>query len=346
MSGYRVDDRGNGSYGETLLMRILPLVKNPSRDTLYDGSVNFKHVSNPILDTFIVSAADGSVDSVYRKEMPVAQECILTYCVKTLHSSYSWGQYEEVVDDTFINTTRIPYPWSTEPALESGTTTEYHGNISIYPPTEKRHGQGYGVSNETMMDTVFAFDQMFPSLITASNPEAKPFLKYRTSFTDKTAYRVFYFSPWLAPSNVTHHMERIATAMTNVARSYAGSNEMVAGEAFIPETYVEVKWPWLAFPLAMLALCIMFLVATMVKTSRGDLSIWKTSAMPTLMYSLPQDMRHNLTTDATWRSEESGGAKRVKIRLMPDQGWWVSGYMCTSPTLGRRNHPQAPPGWL
>jgi hypothetical protein len=349
MSGFRVDASSNFTYGETLTMRTIPLYRNPSRQTLHGGSINFKHISKPILDAFIVSSADGSPSSVYRKEMPIAHECMLAWCVKTLRSSYSWGSYEEIVEETFFNTTELPNPWSTVYLADiDGTITDYLGNISIYPPDMSREGQGYGVSNDTMMDTVFSFDEVFPSAITVMDPTAIPYLKVKTSFVDRVMYRAVRFSPWLAPNNITHHMERIANAVTNVIRSDTSSQEFVAGQAFAPETYVQVKWAWLIFPLVMLILCFIFLIATIVKTSRHtdeDIGVWKTSAMPTLIYGLPHDMRKDLATAPTWHGMGSGdGAKKVKIRLRPDLGWRVSGQM--SPTVHRRNDTRIPPGWI
>jgi hypothetical protein len=113
MSGYRIDNSTDSSRGETLLMRTLPLVTNPLRESLYGGSINFKHIQHPLLDALIVSAVDGSVDSVYTKKLPVARECMLSWYVKTLRSSYSWGGYEEEVVDTFLNTTSAEWPWWT-----------------------------------------------------------------------------------------------------------------------------------------------------------------------------------------------------------------------------------------
>ncbi|KAH7093060.1 hypothetical protein FB567DRAFT_162614 [Paraphoma chrysanthemicola] len=350
MSGYRVNNGSDSEYGETLLMRTLPLVTNPERELLYDGSINFKNRNHPILDAFIVSSADGSADSVYRKEKPIAHECALSWCVKTIHSSYSWGVYKENITDVFLNTTRGPHPFRTSYwALEDVTENDYYGNISIYPPNASRDGLGFGVSNDTNLDAIYIMDAVFPAVITVSTPTAQPFLKYRASFADRVMWRAFRFSPWIAPTNITFHMERIATALTNVARSDPGSNEFVAGQAFAPETYVKVNWGWLAFPLAMLALCLMFLVATIIKTSKGtneELGTWKTSAMPTLIYSLPQHLRQDLTKASTWGSTAPQGPKNVKIRLMPDKGWRVSGQMCTSPTLHRRGSPRAPAGWI
>jgi hypothetical protein len=352
LSGYRNDNSSNSTHGETLLMRIMPLLTNPNRERLWDGSINFRHIGHPLMDALIVSSADGSASSVYRKDLPVAHECILAWCVKTLNSSHSWGNYEETVQDTFFNTTKVPHPWKVVNS-DNGQTfvTDFFGNVSIYPPDEPRDGQGYGVSNDTMFDITYTLDEIFPSFITVTEPEAKPLMKYRTSFVDKVVYRAFHSSPWLAPNNITRHMEKMATALTNLARSEPGGNEFVEGQAFAPETYVKVNWGWLTFPLAMLTLCILFLVATIVKTSRAansDIGMWKTSAMPTLIYSLPQDVRQDLTGNSTWKSSIADGANKVKIRLVPNRGWRVSGRTCTSlsPTLLRKDDNRAPPGWI
>jgi hypothetical protein len=341
MSGYRVDNSTDSLYGETLLMRTLPLVSNPDRTPLYGGSINFKHINYPIIDALIVSAADGSAESVYRKAPPVAHECILTWCVKTLRSSYARGGYEEEVIETFTNTTQIDYPWWSEKLSLDYTLLDFSANMTITPPANDTNVTTFGVSNDTFLNTVFVLEEVFPSLITVSEPSAEPYLKIRTSFTDQVRFREVRFSPWLAPNNVTHHMERIAHAMTNVVRSDANSNELIVGSASSPETYVVVHWGWLTFPLVLLILSIVFLVATMVKTSRhtyDDIGNWKTSAMPALIYSLPKDLQQGLEMPATPRRGFSRRSKKVKIRLMPKQGWRVSEQL--------RSAPNAPPGFI
>lgn len=331
-------------------MRMIPLITNPDARSLYDGSINFRHIVNPILDALIVSSADGSASSVYRKDIPIAHECMLAWCVKTIRSTYSWGKYEEIIEKKLFKTTKTPYPWQTvyHPEIDV-TATDYFANVSIYPPNASGDSLGYGLSNDTMMDTIFSFGEVFPSVITVESPQAKPFLKVRTSFVDRVMFRAFRYSPWLAPNNITQHMEKIATAVTNVVRSDTGSTDSLKGPAFAPETYVEVKWAWLSFPLAMLILCVVFLVTTMVKTSRGkheNIGVWKTSAMPTLIYSLPQEYREGLTKNTSSQTMSGREPKSVKIRLMPNEGWRVSGQMHTSQTLQRRGDSRAPPGWF
>jgi hypothetical protein len=315
-------------------MRTLPLVTNPSRAPLYGGSINFKHINYPIINALIVSAADGSADSVYRKALPVAHECVLSWCVKTLRSSYARGGYEEQVMETFVNTTRTDYPWWSEQMPGDYTLLGFKENITITPTNNNHNATTFGVSNDTFIDTVIVLDEVFPSLITVSDPSAEPYLKIRTSFTDQVRFREVRFNPWLAPNNVTYHMERIAQAMSNVVRSDANSNELIIGSASSPETYVIVYWGWLTFPLAMLILSGVFLVATMAKTSRhvyDDIGTWKTSAMPALIYSLPQDHHQGLAKSVTSTRISNRRSQKVRIRLMPKQGWRVSGHVIVSP---------------
>jgi len=322
-------------------MRTLPLVTNPDRLPLYGGSINFKHINYPILDALIVSAADGSADSVYRKARPVAHECMLSWCVKTFRSSYAWGGYEESVVETFINTTQRKYPWSTERPSVGSTLMDFYGNITIVPPIIEHNITNFGVSNDTFADTVVVLDEVFPSLITVSNSLAERYVKIRTSFVDQVMFREVRFNPWLAPNNVTHHMERIAEAMTNVVRSDPNSHELIIGTASSPETYVAVHWAWLTFPIAILLLSIVFLAATILKTSRNthkEIGIWKTSALPSLVYGLPKDMQKDLISTTASANPMGRGPKKVRIRLSPQQGWRVSGHVQSGPT--------APPGFI
>jgi hypothetical protein len=142
-------------------------------------------------------------------------------------------------------------------------------------------------------------------------------------------------------------MERLATAMTDILRSHK-SHEFVSGPAYTQTTFIGVHWEWLAFPLALLLCTFVFLVATMIKTSQGQagsVGVWKTSAMPTLIYGLPQDVQQNLSSPHTWGSTVKGN-KKVKIRLLPKQGWRVSGQPSASPRCLTESSNHAPPGWI
>jgi hypothetical protein len=200
------------------------------------------------------------------------------------------------------------------------TETEFRANITIIPPSMGRDTIAFGISNKTFLDLTLILDEVFLSMLTVSNASAWPFIKVRTSFIDKVMFRAVRFSPWLAPNNVTRHMERMAQAMTNVIRSDSSSNDLITGTAYSLETYVAVHWAWLTFPLAMLLLSIVFLAATMLKISgqsHVDIGTWKTSAMPTLMYGLPKDMQNGLVSNKNPERIADRNARKARIRLLP-----------------------------
>jgi len=350
MSGYLWDE-ANSTAGEALTMRTFPLTRIITKEPLYgNGSIHFKHIRHKIQDVLIVSSSDGSAEAVYRNETPVAQECHLSWCVKTMSSSYTWGRYNEEVVDTVFNTTAGPFPWEAYPyqtEVENGTDIFYMENITI--KAEEFTGDGklanFGTSNGTALALMQGFTDIFPAYTTQANGSASPILRYKTWKTGSPWHQTLFFNPWLAPNNVTRHMERLATALTNVIRS-APTREDVEGHAFSKANFISVRWAWLTFPLLLLVLSFVFLVSTIIKTSKDTgAGIWKTSAMPTLIYSLPKEAQTQFTKSPTWNSSKH--TKKVRIRLLPKTGWRVSGqsFLSRSPQLPQPAV-QAPRGWI
>lgn len=350
MSGYK--EELGGVKGEVLITRILPLVTNPKRTSLYDGSIHFKHIRNPIVDALIVGALNGA-DSVYHNQTPTAHECVVSWCVKTIKSSYYLATYQEEVTQTFFNTTDGPYPWeevSFRQTAGLNSTDQFYlpnGNISIQAPRDGRNISWYGVSNDTAFATIFSFDDIFPSFITAANATMQPFLRYKVAQKGPLLRNVD-LNPWVLPNNVTHHMERFATALTNAIRS-SNSHEMFMGLAYDRENFVSVRWEWLTLPLGLLILSLIFLVATIVKTSkeRDQVGVWKTSALATLLYGLPDHYQERITNRASLGTPRAK-AKKLKVKLLPTKGWRVSGNLFSPVTPNpniKNNEPQPMKGW-
>jgi hypothetical protein len=331
-------------------MRTLPLTSLTTRVPLFgNGSIEFKHLRNTIMDVLIVSAESGTVDSVLRRVPPIAQECVLSWCVKTIRSSYNYGVYEEEIIEEHLNTTAGPFPWAAYPFeddLGSGTDIFYLQDISISGTSfDGRQFEDYGTLNNTALSVIQGFIDIFPSFTTTNNTSSTPVMRYKTGYEGPAYNRMVDFNPWLAPNNVSIHMERLATAMTNVVRS-AASKTVVKGNAYTRETYISVHWQWLAFPFVLLFLSLVFLILTILKTSNdGEIGIWKTSAMPTLISSLPQDVQKDLLHMEKDAHASRKGARKVRIKLLPDQGWRVSRRFRTSPIERGRDHNRLS-GWI
>jgi hypothetical protein len=332
LSGYIMQENGTrNTTGEALLMRTIPLSDMDTKEPYYGtGSFSFKDIRYPITDGLIASAANG-LDSVYRHEPPVVHECILSGCVHRLRSSYEWGVYSESINATFLDLAAdpVPWPWTVTDKLYS-----YEPNITLEVPAVNSSDTNitYSVWNETAFDIMIIWDDFFPASYTAANMDSKPKLRLM-NYPNGPSTLFLDFNPWLAPNNITRHMERLASALTNVIRSNPKSYEILIGEAYNEEKFVHINWSWLIFPMLLLVLSLVFLVATIVKTSKDtDTGIWKTSAMPALIYSLPNDLQQGLATSVTSRS------KKVRIKLMPKQGWRVSGQVQPAS--------RAPPGFI
>ncbi|KAI8935466.1 hypothetical protein NX059_008036 [Plenodomus lindquistii] len=350
MSGYMVNSNNSGP-GETLLMRSLPLTSIYNKDPLYgNGSYHFKQYRNTLADVFIASAVNGSPDSVWRHERPVAQECMLTWCIQTIRSSYDWGVYNEHVVDRTFNTTSGPFPWQAIPFVDelgNGTDITYLEDVYISADLVKdeHNKSGFGTSHSTAMSIISGFTDIFPSFSTVTNQSAPPILRYKTWSTDSPWNTMLAFNPWMAPNNVSRHMERLASSMTNIVRS-ARSNEMISGKAFSKENYVSVRWEWLTLPIGLLLMSFVFLAATIFKSAleTDKVGVMKNSAILTLLYGIPDEMRGQLTRSTSARTPRAK-AKELKVKLNPNMSWRVSGNLF-SPLVQRIPQKQPPPGWI
>ncbi|KAF7673850.1 hypothetical protein GT037_008465 [Alternaria burnsii] len=355
LSGYTIDTDTNNTHDETLLLRTIPLTTHLTKERSYGvGSVAFRNIRNPILDALIASATGGP-ESVYQNTTPTVHECILSWCVQTIESFYGLGGYNERIISSYYNTTGGPNPWiSWEIPDEEGggTWIQYKENITIVPAGIDSNGTKpkdtaieYGVNNVTASTFMAIFDDFFPASFSVNNVSAIPRLRYK-EYMDGPSQRYLPFSPWMAPNNLTRHLEKLAAAMTNRVRS-SESGEMLQGEAFYGEQYILVQWEWLIFPFLLLALSLVFLVSTIIKTSKDtSTGIWKTSVMPTLIYGLPKDAQSKLSPSSTWKDSDKS-SRKVRIKLLPDRGWRVSGvdHLDTSPQLPSLAV-QPPRGWI
>jgi hypothetical protein len=352
LSGYVLPSNGSITSGEALLVRTIPLTEFIIKKPCYgNGSINFKDVRSPILDVLIATATDGP-RSVYSKDLPLVHECMLTWCVRTIKSSYDSGIYQEEILSTYIEPglSTDPWPWEAW-EVEGGTYISYTQDIALQPPHSRSHGpdrtifnEVYQIKNYSQANVMNHFDDFFPSSYTAANISTTAILRYR-NYDNGPSVRELKFNPWQYPNNITRHMERMANAMTNTIRS-STSNEMLEGKAYQREPYITIKWGWFAFPITLLLLTLVFLILTIIRTSGdGETGIWKTSTMPTLIYSLPKETQSQFASPSTWGSGK-GGPRKTRIKLLPNMGWRISGqsYLSRSPRLpsGER----VPRGWI
>lgn len=102
------------------------------------------------------------------------------------------------------------------------------------------------------------------------------------------------YALWKA-DNIPGTMSAIANSMTNYIRNSVNSTRHY-GEAYVPQTYISVHWPWLILPVSLVVLAAILLLASIVLSRGSRTPLWKSSTIPFLFHGLehPQLQRHKL----------------------------------------------------
>ncbi|KAF1978756.1 hypothetical protein BU23DRAFT_524254 [Bimuria novae-zelandiae CBS 107.79] len=348
MVGYDVDRNTNHS-GDTLIVRAEPLFDIFSRKFLPGYEPKLNNSRNPL--THVVIASGLSLDHVHNNDTPIAHECMVSWAVKTIESSYSEGGYVENVTDVVVNSTTVLTPWLTNTIeMENNAMDMYEYYYLENVTMVSKNGTVYTVDNTTHLLTLSIFDDVFPSyysLVNSTN-EADAMLRYKMWRNILPYTRNVTYNP-LQWDNVTTHFNRLADAMTNTLRSSTNDVEMVYGPSFDQESVVDVRWWWLSLPLALLTFTGLFLLATIIRSSREQdhVGVWKTSAIATILYGLPDEMSEKMKSEKNHGTPRAA-AKTVKVKWIPKRGWRFSGASSVSPTsVAPQKLRQSPPTeWL
>jgi hypothetical protein len=348
LTGY-ANDSASPNVTDALIMRTFPLVRNPTRSTYWGGSINFKYLTDPIVDFLIVGAPNGA-SGVFRNETPIAKECVLNWCTKTFRSSYYGGKYEETEESSYSNHTIATPPWSIIKESVGIDITYTHETTIKHNSLDEDNPNEYKLSNRTGLNTILVFDEILPSFVTAANESATPTI--RSSIASPEAVggsqtRPYPENYWIPANGRTQDfVKRLATAMTNVIRSNTNSNTMFAGEAHDLWVFVEARWEWLTLPVSLLVLSFVFLLATIIRSSRehDQVGVWKSSAIANILYGLPPEMREKIAAKSQTGTPREK-AKELKVALLSNKhGWRISGHPF-SPFPKSRNDP-VHTGWI
>lgn len=85
----------------------------------------------------------------------------------------------------------------------------------------------------------------------------------------------------------------------------------MVGKAWKYIRIVKVEWPWLAIPLSLLLISGLFLIATVIRSSKDKVGIYKTSALASL-FSGVGDQRPVIQTE----DETRRGYIRLRAKVM------------------------------
>jgi hypothetical protein len=111
--------------------------------------------------------------------------------------------------------------------------------------------------------------------------------------------------------NLTTTFENVARSITNQIRN--SSPDRLQGELQKWAVHVHVDWPYLAYPIFMLVAGIVYVILTIVESTRLHVPVWKESALPTLLHGFDDETQRLL------RADKPATQHRVQVRFEQDE---------------------------
>ncbi|OJD40001.1 zinc-binding oxidoreductase protein [Diplodia corticola] len=257
-----------------------------------------------------------------------AYRCSLSPCVRTYRLNVTQGVAREtLVDTTPVTRYTMEVPWSSYsatpmPCLLNGT---YRDATDFTQPNATNTFETWGVLPGNASAAWLPKECVFWYPNTLGAQEFLPgFLNGSVWYAPEVDESD---PPWLGQlynkgntslGLVASLWESMADSMTaNMRRNGDASNSDPAqGMAQRTVTCVSVRWPWLAYPAALLVLTAVFLAATIVESvSRSGFQIWKGNPLALLFHGLDGDEVAKYRREVTHEGQMEQVAKTVRVRM-------------------------------
>jgi len=257
-------------------------------------------------------AQDGAVQATNKHSSPWATQCTLQYCVQTLNTSVHNGVTLQNVTATFTNTSVVDI------SNDLKTGTNVPGIITAGDNTTYPIGMGAMLAIQQWFDDIFRNGSASRSSAKYPRTQESNIIVNLTvgissgeTFFDTDMVQAFYWYYYEYPSGLSRLTSELAQSMTNSFRSSGGAVP-VPGAAFEAESYVHVRWGWIALPVAVVLLTAFFLAAAIFRSRRSGLRLWKSNALAMLYHGLDGETRS--------QCRERNSLKGVLVRLNEELG--------------------------
>lgn len=210
--------------------------------------------------------------STIERGATTAVSCGIFMCVKTFNSSITNGTLSETVQSTHY--------------INASTLTQSDG---VYKASISAAGLPGNATLAISQDSLDVFGQNLAFLYAGSavigpgyhSGDGVP--TYAFGYTSTTLQSLFNNGS----VDVEQAIANIATVITNVIRQQSDPTQHFAGTSHSQETFLAVRWAWIAYPAGLEAVVLLFLLATIFKTGRsGVQSVWKSSPIALLFHGL------------------------------------------------------------
>ncbi|KAL8842161.1 MAG: hypothetical protein Q9176_002854 [Flavoplaca citrina] len=228
----------------------------------------------------------------------LAVECSLYYCI---------GKYASSVTDGMVDQ-RLLASWRNDTAR-----LDTNFDLILNPPTSFGNESGMQPFRITHRAAI-ALNSFMSETFTGSGGINNS----GSAFSSDVIQALF------DTSNLTKRIENLATSMTNSIR---GQDDNVTGPAYgtawTNETYVHVRWAWLAFPATLILVASCFLLGVILETSYRDILVWKSSNIALLFHGRSLRLSTRNEKPVNKLSAMTSRATDIKAKLVESEigGW-------------------------
>ncbi len=246
-----------------------------------------------------VEASVGQFSSLISKRIndsddAFAWECALSYCINKYSTSATDGVIHQEIRETWRN----------------NSATHSQDSDLLYRPPDSVNGNVANVSTFRVASLAARAMNGFLS----------------NTFTGSGGLDVSGTGPAFS-SDVIHalydtkdyskRIENLAISMTNNIRQQNDSGSgPFSGLAFKTETYVKFRWAWFSYPATVILLSLLYLIGTIIETTRRDAVIWRSSNLALLFHGknlVLTKPEHVMVNEPTQMAER---VKDVEVELV------------------------------
>ena len=238
-------------------------------------------INGPLLALGYLNLDAVNVSNFRRLEVVEAWECALTPCVHEYQSRMTAGKLESSIISTTYLIIEQTQDFDGTCNVTVNETTFNLGDIFAinYTAVAMLNAFEGTTSAEAFADCTEnasgGLDCRYWNQYDEGNSDASA-----TALQDSTTYATdrFGFAVRINGSHFTQLVENVATSVTSLMTYY--SPNQTQGTVLVPQTYVEVRWIWIAYPLVLVVLAQALLFGVVFETSRAGIEVWKSSTMP------------------------------------------------------------------
>jgi hypothetical protein len=303
-------------------------------------TTSFQGMSTMIASLVIMKAGDDWLEGkvAWKASKATATECALYLCSNMYSAESQNGKLIETVLGSWAN--RDPNSYQIDPKSRTVNVTSQKAAVEaylaenvgdmLYDPIIQRTNLQLTIpeaESPDVMSFTRSFNVSYTYIISMTS-----FLKTFTSRTsgvrgtDQMVYPEWdggetpLVNALWESDNLTQTFNNVALSLTNQIRNTAihyPKYQEATGDTLKWAIHVKVQWPYLAFPIAMITLGIVYVLLTIIESTRLQVPVWKESALPSVLHGLDNETQSLLREVQSHKTGRRADA--TTVRFGPDE---------------------------